>query len=1099
MEASTSEDLVWALAATLRERAASLPADPCPAGEGGAPGDAALRRLERWRTQPPFGQELPFAERLARDGLTEAELLRLLDEPVEALHARLPDEPAWLRRLRGALASAGPPEPVPLPEPLGGQPEAALLEAIEPLLTAARRRLRASARELARSWGSVPFDPDTAVELLFRSLPLQLFHLTGRTLVLELNVARLEERLAGETPAERFRSFVEGVRSPEALLALLRLYPALARQLATRLDHWVESGRELLSRLAEDWADIRATFCGGEDPGPLAAVEGGLGDRHRGGRSVAVLGFGSGFRLVYKPRAMAVDVHFRELLEWLNARGGHPPLRAPGVLDRGSYGWMEFVEARGCGDPGEVRRFYERLGGYQALLYALEATDFHYENLIASGEHPVLIDLESLVQPRLPGGEAPGENPVMARSVLRVGLLPQRTWENEEREGMDLSGIGSVEGQLTPHAVPTYEEPGTDRMRLRRQRMRMQGGANRPTLRGAEVDPLAYGHALLEGFTGVYRLLAAHRDALWAEGGPLARLADDEVRVILRPTRTYGLLLQESYHPHLLRDALDRDRHFDRLWLGAVRQPCLERVVPAERDDLEVGDVPCFTTRPGSLDLWDSRGRCIPGFFDASGLERVRSRVEAFGEDDLRRQRWFIEASLATLAPGFEQAMSATYARSEPAARVDPARLVACAEALGDRLEALALRHEEGVSWLGLVSTRGRGWRLEPVGLDLYAGLPGIALFLAELGAATGKERHTALAREVAGTVRRQTETLRTTLRLTGGYVGWGGILYLLTRLGVLWGEEELLEEARALVELLPPLVEEDDDLDVVSGAAGCIAALLSLHRAAPTERALEVARRCGDHLLARARPAARGVAWDPKGHATVPQAGFAHGAAGIAWALLELAGATGEARYRETALRAMEYERTLFVPEAGNWRDVRELPHANLARSAGGHQFMTTWCYGAPGIGLSRVRALALTGAPEAGAELRTALETTLREGFGTNHSLCHGDLGNLELPLLAAAALPDAALPARVERLAAGIVEGITRSGWLCGTPRGVETPGLMMGLAGIGYQLLRLADPARTPSVLLLEPPRAHAPAPPHPSCSKPRLTGRVPSPA
>ena len=39
---------------------------------------------------------------------------------------------------------------------------------------------------------------------------------------------------------------------------------------------------------------------------------------------------------------------------------------------------------------------------------------------------------------------------------------------------------------------------------------------------------------------------------------------------------------------------------------------------------------------------------------------------------------------------------------------------------------------------------------------------------------------------------------------------------------------------------------------------------------------------------------------------------------------------------------------------------------------------------------------------------------------------------------------------------------------------SPSGVETPGLMTGLAGIGYGLLRLAEPRRTPSVLALEPP-------------------------
>jgi lantibiotic modifying enzyme len=45
-----------------------------------------------------------------------------------------------------------------------------------------------------------------------------------------------------------------------------------------------------------------------------------------------------------------------------------------------------------------------------------------------------------------------------------------------------------------------------------------------------------------------------------SETGALARFADAEVRVIVRPTRAYGLLLHESFHPDFLRDSLDRER-----------------------------------------------------------------------------------------------------------------------------------------------------------------------------------------------------------------------------------------------------------------------------------------------------------------------------------------------------------------------------------------------------------------------------------------------------------------------------------------------------------------------------------------------------------
>jgi len=50
---------------------------------------------------------------------------------------------------------------------------------------------------------------------------------------------------------------------------------------------------------------------------------------------------------------------------------------------------------------------------------------------------------------------------------------------------------------------------------------------------------------------------------------------------------------------------------------------------------------------------------------------------------------------------------------------------------------------------------------------------------------------------------------------------------------------------------------------------------------------------------------------------------------------------------------------------------------------------------------------------------------------------------------------------------------VEMYERKGllWSCGVNGGAETPNLMLGTAGIGYFYLRVAEPERTPSVLLV----------------------------
>jgi len=156
-----------------------------------------------------------------------------------------------------------------------------------------------------------------------------------------------------------------------------------------------------------------------------------------------------------------------------------------------------------------------------------------------------------------------------------------------------------------------------------------------------------------------------------------------------------------------------------------------------------------------------------------------------------------------------------------------------------------------------------------------------------------------------------------------------------------------------------------------------------------------------------------------------------------------------------------------------GNWleTDERELPRQPpRERSA----LSVAWCYGAPGVGLARLRCLSTLDHPLVREDLDIALRTTLAHGFGRNHSLCHGDLGNLDFVMQAAVALGDSTLAHTALRIQSGILASIDANGFLCGVPLGVQSPSLMNGLAGIGYGLLRAAHPERVPSVLVLDPP-------------------------
>jgi type 2 lantibiotic biosynthesis protein LanM len=1067
----------WYHALTLKERVGLRRATGGAAQDPPVNADRAGRRMQRWRSQPPFTDHAHFTRRLAADGINEGEFLYLLGEPIEAMPGRLPTPPEWWDDLARAFSG---PAALPPPEVVGGQVRIGFSDAIEPLITHGRERLHNGVQALARACSELPFDPGTIDGLLVRHLSERLGLMAARTLVLELNVARLLGVLDGATPEERFHSFLRRIRRPDNALALLQEYPVLARQLTTCMDQWVTFNLEFLQHLCADWEAIRAAFSPGENPGVLVAVDGGVGDSHRGGRSVRIVRFASGVQLVYKPRSLALDVRFQGLLAWLNDRGDHPPFRTLKVLDRGDHGWVEFVAPGGCTSSEEVRRFYQRQGGYLALLYALEATDFHCENLIAAGEHPVLLDLEALFHPRVGATATTHAEDLADRtltySVLRVGLLPQRLWTNAGSEGIDISALGAAPGQLTPEGVPTYEGVGTDEMRLVRKRVEMPGAGNRPTLDGTEVHVPDYAAEIAAGFTAIYRLLLKHRDDLLSGAGPLAGFAGDEVRVILRHTTTYAQMRGESFHPDVLRDALDRDRLFDRLWVGGASFPDPARVISAERDDLQKGDIPIFTTRPSSRDLWTSSRERITDFLDEPALAHVRRRVQQLSNPDLEKQVWFIRASLVTLSADPHRPRRPTHPPTAPQSPAGPDRLLEAVRAVGDRLEALALRAEADATWIGLTPTRQQHWSLAPAGLDLYDGLPGVALFLAYLGSVLRDDRYTALARGALVTMRRRVEQNQGSMTALGGFTGWGGVIYALAHLGAVWRQPALFAEAEALVDRLPALIERDDQLDLMAGAAGCICGLLSLHRCAPSPATLAAAVQCGDHLIGRAQPMAQGIGWVPPVGGKTPLAGLSHGAAGIAWALLRLAALTGEERFRDAALAGIAYERSLFFPEAGNWSDLRE-----QATSANGtpRVFPTAWCHGAPGIGLARLGSLSLLDDAAIRAEIRAALQTTLAQGFGLNHSLCHGDLGKLELLLQASRVLADSQWSAHVSRTAALVLQSISRDGWQCGNTFHLESPGLMTGLAGIGYGLLRLAEPARVPSVLLLAPPAGRCP--------------------
>lgn len=1049
---------------------------------------AAADRVARWRAASALSDDALFGQRLADVGLTEAAFHALLAPEVTEPAAAAAAPPPWSKRLTAAYRGDTPAASMPLGA-LAAAPDRDLIAPARRLLDHAWCALVEALDGMAADAGSPSLGTSAELAtLLAAPLPLAVHRMVSRASILELQIARFEERLDGDNPEARYASFVNEMTSIPGALRFFEQYPVLARDLSVRCGQWIASSIELVERLARDHAALAERFAGGRELGAVSAIEAGLSDRHHDGRSVAIITFARGVRVVYKPRSLAVDAAFARLLDWLNARsdGAFPALRVPDVLERDGYGWAECVLAGPCAHRDEVVRYYQRQGAHVALMYALEGTDFHHENVIACGEYPMLIDLETVLQPVAGSVRmADGDSRPAAFNVLRSGLLPVRFSTDPNAEGFDVSGLGGLDNPLIGAREPV--NPGTDAMHYQQTQVPMPVQPNRPALRqpgGVERPVLVWEHTddVLAGFDAMMRLLAIHHQALLADDGPVARFRGLELRHIARPTNLYVRLLEAMRHPDFQQDGLAREQLLDKLWLDAETYPHFRPLIVQERPALARFDVPRFRCQADSRDLIAEDGSRIVDYFEATPLSRVRRRLERLGEEERVRQGWLVRASILAIRPIDDGFRWRAQPRPAPTKAFTPERALAWAQRAGDALVSISQRvGTDALSWFHLGLDANEHWRLEPVRADLYNGLAGIALFFAHLA-------HHAPASEKRATFDEWARNAVTTARLirrSKGFAwpgiglssGIGGWLYVQAHLARLGQHDEDLATVADDLHALRTLLDDDRGFDLLAGAAGAVVGLLAVHDAAPEiDNVLAVAIACGDHLLAHAeaRPEG-GIAWPAVDGSPQPLTGFAHGTAGFAWALARLAATTGEARFMDAARGALRYERAFFDPVVGSWPDLRQQRAEN-----GEHAFFHAWCHGAPGIGLSRLDLLGLLdGAAEQATvrgEIQAAVRATLDHGFGMNHGLCHGDVGNLDIVLQAADQLDQPSWRAAGLDQAARLLEDLEAHGWRGGIGAGILQPGLMTGLAGIGYGLLRLAAPERVPSILRFDLPPA-----------------------
>ncbi|MEU5641518.1 type 2 lanthipeptide synthetase LanM [Streptomyces milbemycinicus] len=821
---------------------------------------------------------------------------------------------------------------------------------------------------------------------------------------------------------EALQRFRRHLGAPGTCRRIADAYPVLRQRLATLVDNSLDGYTDMFAAYT---ADQEALWGAGLTPRPTAAGE--LiedifltgSDPHNDNRQVIGVQLTSGTKLVFKPRALATDHFVRDLYT-----AADPYLTfslrecLPISMTSGSHGWQQFILSEPMASPDQPARYFYRFGALCAILSAIGASDLHDENLLARGEHPCVIDTETVLRPD--GGVENDTLPHLLMNHMKLSVVSTMLVPSVNPASpidFQMAGVGVAGAQPSKMTKTVIRDVGTDAIAVGRDPITYRQDANLPRLGDVPLSATDYFSDVLAGYT----------DALeFVRGGAIPALLDAHrdmpVRYVLRATLIYGRFMDASTHPAYLARSEEADRLFGLLGNSGQFTPELaSRVGAEERAGLSTGNVPYFSSRAGSTDLATSRAR-FPEVFKTSSVDHARRGVTLNAARPDGYHHYLLEECFGEVFG--EDSPAGLSRHSVFAAPLRHARPGTWWPEIARRIADLGvtLHTPDGprTGWLGGIGPGRAAATITPGNFVAFHDMGGIIAFLNRATTLDDGFR-TIHHRADQGLDELLTE-YGETLNQMPESVFSGASSLLLTR-----PQAAPTDWLGSLLDKIDARSASNDlETDLSNGPAGLLMVLLSRLEAGDDPAALG-----GEDRLARLRDLVLGHLQAPR---TAPWFDLAHGELGLQWARARIGRVLGdEAPARESA----------------DWLTARA--------GSGTGTSLAGWCNGAAGLLLASAEILFSAGRADelSGRRLTTLVEaaTRLPARRPVDLSVCHGSSGVVQSLIATGRVLGDDSLLTRAREYQELVLTRARENGFYTGSPGRTSLLGYMLGWAGIG----------------------------------------------